>query len=78
MLAGAPRSWHEHDQLTVGGSDVDWWVNPDGEVHAATMDGLARGLAWSAGRWDRRQDVAAVLADPRRAARVLAERDLES
>ena len=65
MLADAPRSWHEHDQLTVGGAEVDWWVNPDGEVHAATMDGLARGLAWSAGRWDQRQDVAAVLADPR-------------
>jgi hypothetical protein len=42
------------------------------------MDGLARGLAWSAGRWDQRQDVAAVLADPSRAEHVLAERDLES
>jgi hypothetical protein len=78
VLAAAPRWWHEHDQLTVGGADVDWWVNPDGEVHAATMDGLARGLAWSAGRWDQRQDVAAVLADPARAEHVLAERDLES
>jgi hypothetical protein len=77
VLADAPRSWHEHDQLTVGGTDVDWWVNPDGEVHAATMDGLARGLAWSAGRWDHRQDVAAVLADPGRTENVLAERDLE-
>jgi hypothetical protein len=78
VLADAPRSWHEHDRLIVGGSEVDWWVNPDGEVHAATMDGLARGLAWSAGRWDQRQDVAAVLADPGRAEHVLAERDLES
>jgi hypothetical protein len=45
-------------------------------VHAATMDGLARGLAWSAGRWDQRQDVAAVLADPGRVDDVLAEREL--
>ncbi len=77
VLAGAPPSWHEHDQLMVGGCDVDWWVNADGEVHAATMDGLARGLAWSAGRWDRRQDVAAVLADPDQLARRLEERQLD-
>ncbi|MEP6759779.1 MAG: hypothetical protein ABJA93_00245 [Sporichthyaceae bacterium] len=78
VLGGAPDSWREHDQLTVDGHDIDWWVNPDGEVHAATMDGLARGLAWSAGRWDLRRDVAAVLADPGRVDDVLAERELES
>ena len=33
----------------------------DGEVHAATVEGLARGLAWVAGRWDARLVVAAVL-----------------
>jgi hypothetical protein len=78
VLAGGPPSWWEHDQLAVGGHDVDWWLNPDGAVHAATSDGLARGLAWSAGRWDRRQDVAAVLADPGRVDDVLAERELET
>jgi hypothetical protein len=33
-------------------------------VHASTFEGLARGLAWAAGRWSRRGSVAEVLADP--------------
>lgn len=78
VLPDAPRSWREHDRLSVGGCDVAWWVNPDGEVHAATVDGLARGLAWSAGRWEQRQDVSAVLADPGRVDQVLTERELET
>jgi hypothetical protein len=64
VLRGAPRSWSEHDELLVDGCPVDWWVDDDGVPHAATADGLARALAWSAGRWDRRHLVAAVLADP--------------
>ena len=40
----------EFPEITVDGSEVDWWVE-DRQVHAATLDGLARGLAWAAGRW---------------------------
>jgi hypothetical protein len=77
VLGGGPRSWQEHDRLVVAGVDVDWWVNPDGEVHACTIDGLAGGLAWAAGRWERRLDVAAVLANPDRVDELLAQRQLE-
>ena len=44
---------------TVGGDDVAWWVDDRGTVHAATTDGLARGLAWAAGDWPARWPVAA-------------------
>jgi hypothetical protein len=67
LLPDVPRSWCEHDQLSVDGADVDWWVDGEGPaatVHAATTDGLARGLAWAAGRWELRDLVAAVLAEP--------------
>jgi hypothetical protein len=77
VLGGAPTSWQEHSRLVVGGTDVDWWVNADGEVHACTVDGLAAGLAWSAGRWEQRLDVAAVLVDPDRADALIAARQLE-
>jgi len=77
VLAGGPPSWQEHDRLVVAGEGVDWWVNADGEVHAATLDGLASGLAWSAGRWEQRLDVAAVLADPGRVEELIAQRQLE-
>lgn len=69
----APATWQEHDELSVDGRDVSWWVGDEGEVHAATLDGLARGLAWAAGRWDDRLVVAAVLSDTGRAAELLAE-----
>ena len=42
-------------------------------MHAATVDGLARGLAWSDGEWDRRHLLAAVLAEPERVDDLLAE-----
>ncbi len=57
--------------------EVSWWRGPDGSVHAATVDGLARGLAAAAGRWDARLLVAAVLADPGRADELRAEALLE-
>lgn len=66
VLPQAPESWWEHEQLLVDGVEVDWWVAPGepgqpGQVHAATLDGLARGLAWSAGTWGLRSAVAALL-----------------
>jgi hypothetical protein len=59
-----PGVYREHDQLEVNGTDVEWWVRDDGEVHAVTLDGLARGLAWSSGRWESRFELAARLAQP--------------
>ena len=77
LLAGLPNTWQEHDELTVGGVQVSWWRDLDGAVHAATLDGLARGLAAAAGRWDARLLVAAVLTDPYRADELRAESLLE-
>jgi hypothetical protein len=42
-------------------------------VHASTLDGLARGLAWVGERWDRRLLLAAVLTEPGRADELVAE-----
>jgi hypothetical protein len=67
LLPAAPATWCEHERLVVDGVEVSWWVDggePGGRVHAATLDGLALGLAWSAGRWATRAAVAEVLADP--------------
>jgi hypothetical protein len=64
LLPAAPRTWCEHDELRVDGFEVDWWVEgggPSALVHAATLDGLARGLAHAAGAWQLRGTVAAVL-----------------
>jgi hypothetical protein len=73
VLAGAPATYREHDDLRVAGVPCDWWVDDDGTVHAATVEGLARGLAWAADRWERRLLLAAVLADPDRVDELLAE-----
>ncbi|WP_030546192.1 sacsin N-terminal ATP-binding-like domain-containing protein [Streptomyces albus] len=43
--------------------EVDWRRTPDGVVHAATVEGVAAGLAWAAGQWPRRFEVAALLED---------------
>jgi hypothetical protein len=72
VLPGAAATYLEHDDLRVAGVECDWWVS-DGVVHAATLDGLARGLAWAADRWDLRLLLAAVLAEPGRADELLAE-----
>jgi hypothetical protein len=74
LLPLAPITWCEHDQLLVDGFEVDWWVSgagPDSVVHAATTDGLARGLAWAAGRWELRGLVAGLLAEPETVAEVM-------
>ncbi len=64
LLPGAPRVWCEHEELRVDGVEVSWWVDghgPDARVHAATLEGLARGLAWVAGAWHLRYSVSAAL-----------------
>ncbi len=64
LLPGVATSWREYDDLHVDGQPVEWWVDDDGHPYAATGAGLARALAWAAGRWDLRYAVAAVLAEP--------------
>jgi hypothetical protein len=77
VLDNLPAGWIEHDELSVAGQPVDWWLGEDGRVHACTVDGLARGLAWSAGRWDLRLLLAAALETPTRLRDLLAEARLE-
>jgi hypothetical protein len=77
LVQGLPETWWEHEDLVVDRQHVSWWRGPDGQVHAATVDGLARGLAAAAGRWESRLLLAAVLADPDRADELGAETQLE-
>ncbi|NJP51363.1 molecular chaperone Hsp90 [Streptomyces sp. SBST2-5] len=61
-----PSSYVEHEELVVDGVEIDWRLTDDGVVHAATLEGVAAGLAWAAGQWPRRFEVAALLEDPSR------------
>ncbi|GFH36816.1 sacsin N-terminal ATP-binding-like domain-containing protein [Streptomyces pacificus] len=61
-----PASYVEHGELLAGGAELDWRRGSDGVVHAATLEGVAAGLAWAAGQWPRRFEVAALLEDPSR------------
>ncbi|GAA2270628.1 hypothetical protein GCM10010145_01350 [Streptomyces ruber] len=61
-----PASYVEHEELIVGGVELDWRRTRDGVLHAATLEGVAAGLAWAAGQWPRRFEVAALLEDPSR------------
>ncbi|SDL16654.1 sacsin N-terminal ATP-binding-like domain-containing protein [Streptomyces indicus] len=61
-----PSSYREYEELLVDGLEVDWHRGRDGTVHAATLEGVAAGLAWAAGQWPRRFEVAALLEDPSR------------
>ncbi|MCL2090332.1 MAG: ATP-binding protein [Micrococcales bacterium] len=73
-LLGAPdvpTSWQVHDELTVDGFEVEWWVDTDGTVHAVHLAGLAAGLAQVTDRWPDRWAVEAVLTDPTRAPEAL-------
>ncbi len=63
---GTPDTYVEHTELLAGGVELDWRRTPDGVVHAATLEGVAAGLAWAAGQWPRRFEVAALLEDPSR------------
>jgi hypothetical protein len=63
---GTPAGYVEHDELIVSGVELDWRLTPDGTLHAATVEGLAAGLAWATGQWPRRFELAALLEDPSR------------
>ncbi|MFI0937778.1 sacsin N-terminal ATP-binding-like domain-containing protein [Streptomyces sp. NPDC021020] len=66
LLPGAPSSYVEHEELLLNGDiEVDWRY-AEGVLHAATVEGVAAGLAWAAGRWERRFELAALLEDPSR------------
>jgi hypothetical protein len=77
LVPGVPSRWCEHEELRVDGNEVDWWVDGgsddrrDALVHAVTLDGLARGLAWAGGAWASRGAIAEVLLDPASLAEVL-------
>jgi hypothetical protein len=61
-----PGTYVEHEELVVDGVELDWRLTADGVLHAATLEGVAAGLAWAAGQWPRRFEVAALLEDPSR------------
>ncbi|MFD8973279.1 MULTISPECIES: sacsin N-terminal ATP-binding-like domain-containing protein [Streptomyces] len=69
-----PSSYIEHEELRAAGVELDWRVTPDGVLHASTLEGVAAGLAWSAGQWPRRFEVAALLEDPSRTAELARDR----
>ncbi|MFE6802788.1 sacsin N-terminal ATP-binding-like domain-containing protein [Streptomyces sp. NPDC057681] len=69
-----PQTYVEHEELFVAGMEVDWRRTPDGTVHASTLEGVAAGLAWAAGQWPRRFEVAALLEDPSRTAELARDR----
>ncbi|MFI6462779.1 sacsin N-terminal ATP-binding-like domain-containing protein [Streptomyces sp. NPDC050538] len=61
-----PTTYVEHDELIVDDVEIDWRRTRDGVLHASTLEGVAAGLAWAAGQWPRRFEVAALLEDPSR------------
>lgn len=61
-----PATYVEHEELVVDGVEIDWRRTRDGMLHASTLEGVAAGLAWAAGQWPRRFEVAALLEDPSR------------
>ncbi|MFE5171584.1 sacsin N-terminal ATP-binding-like domain-containing protein [Streptomyces sp. NPDC056634] len=69
-----PQTYVEHEELFVAGVEVDWRRPSDGTVHASTFEGVAAGLAWAAGQWPRRFEVAALLEDPSRTAELARDR----
>ncbi|MFF5264911.1 sacsin N-terminal ATP-binding-like domain-containing protein [Actinomadura viridis] len=77
VLPEAPGTYRAYGSLVVDGQAVRWWYGDDGRVHADGARGLARGLAWAAGRWEDRLLAEAVLRDPEALPAVLAEMDLE-
>ncbi|WP_369201629.1 sacsin N-terminal ATP-binding-like domain-containing protein [Streptomyces sp. PU-14G] len=68
LLPKVPSHYREHEELVLGGVDLDWRRTPDGTLHAATLEGLASALAWACGAWPRRFELTALLEDQDRAA----------
>ncbi|MFC8190597.1 sacsin N-terminal ATP-binding-like domain-containing protein [Cellulomonas sp. NPDC057328] len=69
LLTGVPAVWERHDDLTVDGEPVEWWVEgagADARVHAVHLAGLAAGLAAAAGAWHLRAALEALLVEPGR------------
>jgi hypothetical protein len=77
LVPDAPATYVEHDDLVVADRAVDWWVDGENTVHAATPDGLARGLAWATGRWELRFLLAEALRDPAAVPALLSEQAYE-
>ncbi|GES25041.1 hypothetical protein Aple_079400 [Acrocarpospora pleiomorpha] len=77
LLPTAPSTYIAHEELLVDGKPIPWRFF-DGKVHASSIEGLARGLAWASGQWGDRLAVAALLRDPERVPLLLAEADLDS
>ncbi|MFI1032058.1 sacsin N-terminal ATP-binding-like domain-containing protein [Streptomyces sp. NPDC020951] len=69
-----PDTYVEHDELVVDGVEIDWRLTGDGVLHAATLEGVAAGLAWAARQWPRRFEVAALLEDPSRTGELARDR----
>ncbi|MFI8518752.1 sacsin N-terminal ATP-binding-like domain-containing protein [Streptomyces sp. NPDC085481] len=69
-----PATYIEHEELRASDTELDWRRTPDGVIHAATLEGVAAGLAWAAGQWPRRFEVAALLEDPSRTAELARDR----
>ncbi|MEU6666508.1 molecular chaperone Hsp90 [Streptomyces sp. NPDC046727] len=69
-----PGTYVEHEELVVDGVEIDWRLTDDGVLHAATLEGVAAGLAWAAGQWPRRFEVAALLEDPSRTGELARDR----
>jgi len=71
-----PGTYRHVADLRVGGTPVSWRVT-DGVVYARDAGGLARGLAWAAGRWELRHALAERLTRPAEVALLDAEDDLD-
>ncbi|MQA03966.1 MAG: hypothetical protein GEV07_14985 [Streptosporangiales bacterium] len=77
VVPGAPASYLAHDPLVVDGTAADWRY-VDGEIHAASLTGLARGVAWAGGHWEQRHLLAALLSGDTPIADLLAEARLDA
>jgi hypothetical protein len=77
LLPDCPDTYIEHDELILDDTHEVAWRVVDGVAHASTFDGMARALAWAAGRWDRRHHIAALLAEPERAEELIEETHFE-
>ncbi|HEX6447522.1 MAG TPA: hypothetical protein VF053_20670 [Streptosporangiales bacterium] len=76
VLDSAVTRYVAHDPLIVDGLSVPWRC-VGGRLHAASLAGVARGVAWLSGRWELRHLLAALLEEPASAPSLLAEARLD-